>query len=55
MAMTYQELEAKLVDYIYDELAEPEREAFEAGLTEHPDLAEEAKAHARTRAIMSSL
>ena len=53
--MTYQELEAKLVDYIYDELAESEREAFEAGLKEHPDLAEEAKAHVHTRSLVGAL
>ena len=55
MTMTYQELEGKLVDYVYDELEPKEREAFEEGLKDHPDLADEARAHARTRTMMASL
>jgi hypothetical protein len=55
MAMTHQELEAKLVDYLYEELAEDERAVFEEDLKEHPDLAEEVHAHAQTRSSMAAL
>jgi hypothetical protein len=53
--MTHQELEAKLVDYLYEELATDERAAFEEGLKEHPTLAEEVHAHTQTRSSMAVL
>ncbi|MGM0575462.1 MAG: anti-sigma factor family protein [Myxococcota bacterium] len=55
MKMTRQELEDHLVDYLYDELSEPERRRFEEALDAHPDLRAEVAAHRRTREAMSGL
>ena len=53
--MNRQELEERLVDYLYDELGDSERSSFEAGLRDNPDLAAEVSAHSRTRGAMQSL
>jgi anti-sigma factor RsiW len=53
--MTHEELEALLVDYLYDELDEETRSRFDEALPGAPDLLAEVEAHRRTREAMSSL
>lgn len=53
--MTPQELEDSLVEYLYDELSPSERERFEAGLPDCPEIAEEVAAHQRTLEVMEGL
>jgi hypothetical protein len=50
-----QELEDRLLDYLYDELEADEKAAFEAALPAHPDLVAEVEAHRGTRVAMAAL
>jgi len=50
-----QELDERLVDYLYDELSEEEANRFEAAVVGHPDLEAEVAAHRRTRDAAASL
>jgi anti-sigma factor RsiW len=52
---TAQDLEARLLDYVYDELEPEERAAFEAALPGAPEVAAELAAMRETRAAMSDL
>ena len=47
--LTRQELDDRLLDYLYDELEPSERSAFERALLEHPEIAAEVEAHRATR------
>ncbi len=53
--LTEQELEERLLDYLYDELPADERVAFEASVVAYPALQAELEAHRRTRAAVSGL
>jgi len=53
--LTRQELDDLLVDYLYDELDDAQRAAFESGLEEHPELAAEVEAHRQTRSVAAGL
>lgn len=49
--MDKKELQAKLIDYLYDEMSPDERKAFEAHLRDHPDLQQELDEMAGTRRL----
>lgn len=53
--MTRQELEERLLDYLYDELDERERAAFERALPQHPEVEREVAAHRTTRRAYAEL
>lgn len=53
--MTRQELEERLLDYLYDELDERERAAFERALPQHPEVEREVAAHRTTRRAYAAL
>ena len=53
--MTRQELDEKLVDYLFDELSEEEAKRFEAEVSAYPELEAEVAAHQRTRSQMNGL
>lgn len=46
---TRQQLEERLLDYLYDELDADDRAAFEAALVAHPEVAAELESHRATR------
>lgn len=52
--MNRQEMEERLVDFLYDELEPAERERFEASLSEHPELQAEVASHLATRSMLAS-
>lgn len=52
--MTRQEMDERLVDFLYDELEADERARFEASLAAHPEVRAELAAHAATRSILAS-
>ena len=47
--LTRQELDDRLLDYLYDELEPSERSAFERALPDHPEIFAEVEAHRATR------
>ena len=49
--MDKKELEAKLIDYLYDEMSPDERKAFETHLRDHPDLQQELDDMTATRRL----
>lgn len=53
--MTRQELEERLLDYLYDELDERDRAAFEQALARHPEVEREVAAHRETRRAYAAL
>ena len=53
--MTRQELEERLLDYLYDELDASERAAFEQALPRHPEVEREVVAHRATRRAYQAL
>lgn len=53
--LTAQELEERLLDYLYDELAPDERAAFEASVGAYPAIQAELEAHRRTRVAVAGL
>lgn len=53
--MTRQDLEDRLLDYLYDELEPSERSAFERALPAHPEVAREVAAHNATRKAYQAL
>jgi|GEM_PF-2456212 len=53
--MTRQELDDRLLDYLYDELELSERTAFERALPAHPEVAKEVEAHRATRKAYQAL
>lgn len=53
--MTRQELEDRLLDYLYDELEAGERSAFERSLAAHPEVLREVEAHRATRKAFEAL
>lgn len=53
--LTREQLDDLVVDYMYDELTAQDREAVEAALLQHPDLAEEVAAHRETRSLMAKM
>lgn len=53
--MTRQELEDRLLDYLYDELEPSERSAFERALPAHPEVLREVAAHRATRKAYQAL
>ncbi len=53
--MTRQELDDRLLDYLYDELEPSERNAFERALATHPDVAKEVEGHRATRRAYQAL
>ena len=55
MTMSRQELDEKLVDYLFDELSDVEATRFESEVAAYPDLAAEVQAHKRTRAACAEL
>ena len=55
MTTMHDELESKLIDYVYGELSREERERFAARIQRYPDLMEEVRADQRTRSIMKLL
>ncbi|MGB0589851.1 MAG: hypothetical protein ACPGU1_09245, partial [Myxococcota bacterium] len=55
MTMTRQELDERLVDYLFDELSEEEASRFEAAVTSYPELHAEVTAHQQTRQIAAEL
>jgi hypothetical protein len=53
--MTRQQLEDRLLDYLYDELDPSERAAFERALPGHPEVLREVAAHQATRKAFQTL
>jgi anti-sigma factor RsiW len=47
--MTRQELEERLLDYLYDEMEPSQRTAFERSLPAHPEVMREVEAQGATR------
>ncbi|MEZ4266672.1 MAG: hypothetical protein R3F39_09865 [Myxococcota bacterium] len=54
MNMTRQEMEERLVDFLYDELEADDRARFEASLSAHPEVQAEVAAHTSTRSMLAS-
>jgi hypothetical protein len=54
-AMDAKELNDHLVDYLYGELDEEQRQAFEEGLRSHPELASELEGLERTRSTFADM
>jgi hypothetical protein len=52
--MTRQEMDERLVDFLYDELEGDERARFEASLAAHPEVQAELAAHTATRSMLAS-
>lgn len=52
--MTRQEMDERLVDFLYDELEADERARFEASLAAHPEVQAELAAHGATRSMLAS-
>jgi hypothetical protein len=53
--MNRQELDDRLVDYLFDELSEEEASRFEAAVTGYPELQAEVVAHQQTRHLVAAL
>jgi len=53
--MTRQEMDDRLLDYLYDELELSARTAFERSLPAHPEVAQEVEAHRATRQAYQAL
>ena len=55
MSLSRQDIEDRLMDYLYEELSDEESAAFEQELRHHPDLQAEVGAHRRTRSAFARL
>lgn len=55
MSLNRQDIEDRLMDYLYEELTDEESAAFEEELRHHPDLQAEVSAHRRTRSAFARL
>ncbi|MFT7579667.1 MAG: hypothetical protein ACI9MR_001333 [Myxococcota bacterium] len=55
MTLTRQQLDEQLLDYLYEELDDAQSAAFEASVSEFPDIGAEVAAHRRTRTAASGL
>ena len=55
MLMTREQIEDRMMDYLYEELSDEERSAFETAVTAYPDLQEEISAFRNTRTSFESL
>jgi hypothetical protein len=55
MLMTREQIEDRMMDYLYEELSEQERSAFEAAVSAYPDLQEAISEFRNTRSSFESL
>jgi hypothetical protein len=55
MSLTREQLEAMLVDYVYDDLSPSDRTRFEAEVSQWPAIQAELKDHQRTRTMLSKV
>lgn len=55
MSLTRQDIEDRMMDYLYEELSDDESALFEEGLRHHPDLMAEVDAHRHTRSAFARL
>lgn len=55
MSLSRQDIEDRLMDYLYEELSDDESALFEEELRRHPDLQAEVDSHRRTRSAFARL
>lgn len=55
MSLSRQDIEDRLMDYLYEELSDDESALFEEELRRHPDLQAEVDSHRRTRSAFTRL